>query len=605
MKIRVPALVLLLVCASPAAAQNVAQEGDAEVCENGRITHIFIDNHSIFDTSDPELDARLEWAYDLANGLHRRTQPEVIRRELVFHEGDCFEPRLLEESERLLRALGFLSDVDVFAVPQDGGDHHVIVDTQDEWSTKVEVQVDVSGGIGFDGARVQEANLLGTGRTLELFYLDRRLAREYGAAYATPQLFGTRWDFAARIGDTRAGTFFEQSLSFPFVGEVGRWALRQSFRRNDRYFDLVAAGEPPASSLNIGPEIHLLLPMREKGMDIGVVRRFGRPGGLSLIGGGLSFQEVTYPGGRAASLLVAGSSFEDSTTALQPYLDPVWTTLEEVQNIRAFVVLGHRSIGWSEQGGLDAFAADQDVRVGSEVGLALGRSLAGLEEADDLFTTLTLFTGFLPHERLVLSAESRMDARRDFDAPVDEDEWRDVIADGRLLAYWRPPGLERHTLVGRLTAAAGWANVVPFQLTLGGRNALRGYDDWRFPGGRRVVLTLEDRVFVGWPFPDFWDIGLTGHVDVGRVWPGELAYPYGIDSGWRASGGVGLRGNFPAGGRTTYRLDIATPLDAFDLGATRIIISVGEPIGLGRFDRREIDRSRLSGVSSDVFNFPR
>lgn len=606
---KLPAACAVLVLAGPLAAQDAgagaATDSTAQTCPSGRIEHVFIDNHSIFDTTDPDLDPRVEWAYRLANRLHVRTEPAVIERELLFAEGDCFDPERIEESERLLRGLGFLSDVDVYGVPQEDGGYDVVVDTQDEWSTKAYLQV--GSGLSLDGGQIEESNLLGSGRSVDLFYLDHSLARSYGAAYQTPQLLGTRWDFGVRGGSTRAGTFFEEYVSYPFVGELGKWASRQSFRRRDRYFDLVAAGAPSGASPPPREEIHLLMPVREKAMEVGIVRRFGRIGALNLLGGALSFQEISYPGGRQSSVLVLGSQIGDSTAAVAPYLDPVWTRLQEVQTIRAFFLIGHRSVDWVQRVGLDALAAEQDVRVGSEVGLAIGRSLPGLQTADDMFGTITFFTGWAPGDQFVFSADARVDARRDFDAPVGSPEWRDVLGETRLVAYLTPHVLPRHTLVARVLGSGGWNNVTPFQLTLGGPRALRGFEDWRYPGGRRIVATVEDRYYVGWPFPDLFDLGLTAGADVGRVWPGDLPYPYGTDSSWKASVALGMRANFPAGGRTTYRIDVAAPVNrSFRLSQTRLLFSVGESIGLSaRPERPQVQRSRLSSLSGDVFNFPR
>src|SRR5690606_38584565 len=109
-----------------------------------------------------------------------------------------------------------------------------------------------------------EFNVLGTGREVEFFLLERDANREYGVGYATPQLLGTRWDLDFSFGRTRAGSFARQSLAYPFVGEVGRWAARQGFRRDDRFFDYVIDGDD---------EEHVLLPTRDKGFDVAVVGR--------------------------------------------------------------------------------------------------------------------------------------------------------------------------------------------------------------------------------------------------------------------------------------------------------------------------------------------
>ena len=85
-------------------ARHAAQE-----CEAGRISYIFIDNKSIFDTSEMEAGSRFLWAYQIANAFHFQTREDFLSRELLFETGDCFDPFLLEETERILRAYPFIA----------------------------------------------------------------------------------------------------------------------------------------------------------------------------------------------------------------------------------------------------------------------------------------------------------------------------------------------------------------------------------------------------------------------------------------------------------------------------------------------------------------
>jgi hypothetical protein len=115
-------------------------------CPGGRISQLFIDNHSIFDPEELADERRFRWAYEIVNTLHVRTRPRFIRRELLFGVGSCYDAELLEESERLLRLYPFIANADVFGLRQPDGSWHVVVDTQDEWTTKLNLAMRWDGG---------------------------------------------------------------------------------------------------------------------------------------------------------------------------------------------------------------------------------------------------------------------------------------------------------------------------------------------------------------------------------------------------------------------------------------------------------------------------
>ncbi|NIP79063.1 MAG: hypothetical protein GWM90_07605, partial [Gemmatimonadetes bacterium] len=533
-----------------------AQAAPDSACP-GIIEHIFVDNHSIFDTSDPDLDPRFRWAYSLANRLHVRTSEEVIGRELLFERGDCFDPMLLEESERLLRGHDFIARVDIYGIQQPGGGYHVIVDTEDEWSTQVELKFDLSGEFEFEELHVREENVLGTGRSVGFFYQSMEATQTYGLRYESPQLFRTRWDLELAVGQTRAGELFHQEIRYPFLGEIGKWAMREWLHYQDRLFDYVLPHQPGYCPPD-GPDCRILVPIRHRGMHLAGLRRFGRVGNLTVLGAGLSFQEISYPGADSNAITyVEGGDYESRTPAPPGLREPAADQTELLRNIRAVLLLGKRNIVWRQRRGLDSFRGDEDVRLGAEIELAFARSLPGLESDNDLYGSMDLYAAAGPPSFFV-AGRMRADARRDYDTDPDRFEMKDVFAEGEAFLYVRPPFLPSHTLVFRAAGAGGWHLETPFQLTLGGERSLRGWPEDGLPGGRRVVLTAEDRWFIGWPFPGVADFGTSVFADLGRIWPGDA--PYGLDSGWRATIGAGIRANFPARGSNTFRVDAAFPV---------------------------------------------
>jgi hypothetical protein len=569
-----------------------AQVAEPDACPSGVVRHIFIDNHSIFDTSDPSLDPRFRWAYRLANRLHVRTRPDVIERELLFGVGDCFDPVLLEESARLLRAYPFIAKVDLYGIQQPGGGYHVIVDTEDEWSTQVEARADLSGGgLRLEGLHVRERNLLGTGRELGLFYRSREATHEYGLGYRAPQFLGTRWVVDLDVGRTRAGTLVRQAVAHPFVGEIGRWSFRQLLQHRDHHFDYLI---PPSDE---GIERRILVPVTERGLYAVGFRRFGQPGNLTLMGAGLSLLELGFEDAADRGImLVQGREYEGRVPAPPELRAPAEERIEELRNIRVVALVGKRNITWQERRGLDSFRGRQDVRVGAEVELMVGRSLPGLRTDNDLYASLDLYAGLGPPAAFFVT-RLRTDARRDYDTTPGDFELKDIFSEGEALLYLRPPPLPRHTIVLRAAGAGGWHVRTPYQITLGGERSLRGWPEDRFPGGRRVVFTAEDRWFAGWPLPGVADIGTSLFVDVGRIWPGDA--PYGRDSFWRTSVGGGLRVNFPAGGTNTFRVDAAFPVGSDGgLGRMQLLIGVGEYLGVTTpFSDPRFHRSRIPPIT--------
>jgi hypothetical protein len=591
-----PAFLLLtllsLLPAVPAAAQSARHEAPPPACEHGRISALFIDNHSIFDTTDPKVDRRLVRMYRIANALHVRTRESVIRRELLFRPGDCYAPRLLSESERLLRANGYLARVDVYPLLQPDSSYHVVVDTRDEWSTRVDLGLSFERGLGLERLSLTEANFLGTGRAVELFYIRRDANRDYGIGYHTRQLASSRWTLDAAVGRTRRGTFASQSLAYPFREEGGRWGAQQTFRRYDRTFDFALDHE--------GTEHHVLVPLYSQAFELALVRRLGRPGHLTTLGAAFSTVELDYPGGIAAAELIEGGRFGDPLPADTPWTRPLEGRLTPLRTARVLALLGQRNITWVKRRGLDALQGAQDIRIGWEGELAVGRSLPGRKDDRNLFTAASLY-GALDRGPLLLAGRVLGDARRVLGAPPAA-RWVDLLVDGEALAYWRP--VEHHTVVGRAAATGGWNTMTPFQLTLGGELGVRGYGRERFPGGKRLLFSLEDRIYFGGPYRDVLDLGGTLFLDVGRVGAGDA--PYGASSGWRGAAGLGLRGAFPAGGRTTYRADLALPLErGAGLRDLRLIISVGELLGLSpRVRRARPEDFRPLPPGGAPFHFP-
>jgi hypothetical protein len=514
----------------------------------------------------------------------------VIERDLLFRVGDCLDAGRLAETERVLRGRRYLAAAEVFPVPQADGTHHVVVRTQDEWSTRVEVRTESGDGAPrVAGIALREDNVAGTGRHLSLFYLPLRDGRTWGARAESPQLLGTRWQGVVAGGRTPSGYLAEQSLSLPFVGERGGRALRQRFLHADRSFEFIGPGA-------LGPT-EILLPERRRTFDVGGALRFGRPGNLSLLG-------LLVVGEYVERLGPPRYAREDripDDAELQ--LGEVAAQRDSIGSVRLMVVGGQRNLAFVQRRGLETLAAVEDVRLGVEVELGVGRSLAWLAPDDDLALELGIYAAGAPSGSSIAGVRAVVEGKRDFAAPALEPEWQDIFSQLDAWLYWRAAPASRHTVVAVMRGSGGWNTGIPFQLTLGSATGLRGYPWHLAPGGRRLTGTAELRSRLDWPFPRLFDSGTVLFLDAGRIWSGDV--PFGEDLGVHTAAGAGIRLAFPRGSRQTFRLDVGVPLAGERRLRPGFTIGVGQAVGLGtlRTDP-QILRSSRSAVGTSLFGYP-
>lgn len=563
---------LVLACvAAPLDAQNGSSTSTDAPCSEGVVTSIEFERHGVFDPDATSVGA-LAWTYRALNLLHVRTAQSFVRRELLFQEGDCFDPFLVSESERLLDRYGFLARAEITDEDDGAGGRRVFVETQDEWSTKVDVGVTYDQRLNLEKIEVTEENFLGQGVFAEFTHRERRETRTQAIGLATPRLFG-RTDASIKWGRARAGQIFEQYLRYPFIGETGTYSIRQGYSRGTRYFAYATDGDEAFTQV--------LVPAFREVVELSGARRFGDPGQSVIAGVTLSRDVVRFSDGPQVALI---DDFDD----LQPFPGvppgPLTDQLRESAATRLTLHLGTRRYRYEQYRGIDGLRDRQLVSLGFYAGVSLGRGFSvltpsGVPGVDDLFGRAHASFG-APVGSSLLHGGFTVESRHD------DGRWQDLLGDADAVAYLRSEGLRSHTIFLRASVAGGWRTTLPYQLSLGGRQGIRSLVEDRFPGGRMMRFVVEDRVLFPWPSPGTADLGMTFFGDLGRVWPGDV--PYAVDSGWQAALGLGIRLGLPAGTRNIVRADVAFPVGA----------SGGSPIFRMTF---EVNRLRDGFFTEDVF----
>lgn len=403
-------------------------------------------------------------------------------------------------------------------------------------------------------------------------------------------LFGTRVDAIVHGGRTRSGRYFSQSLQKPFLSAFGDRAFRQVIARRDDYFGYAL---PP--ELGFSPAY---LRYRAELWELAYQARLGRPTGRrAILGVGISGESFDAPFGAEGARAVVDGIFSESAVASDAVRAELSRQASPYATKRLSLFLGLRDARFDARRGVDAIQAPQDLFIGSDLTLTLAPGFSiSPGDRSDLLTRLKGRFGFMG-DRTYLLTRLDVHARRAAGDGPEPDGWRDIVGSLRTDAYWTQR--DWASLYLRAGMSGGWRTERPFQLRLGGREAIRAYDEDAFPGGRLLFVSAEQRLTLDRLSPSFADLGAALFADAGRMWAGDA--PFGRTSGWESGIGVGLRAS-PAGARQVFRVDALLPL-THQRHARGVVLRVYAEI-FGVIERRrwpsQVDRSRWYGNDLDL-----
>ena len=194
------------------------------------IDTIIVIRENVFD----EDEIRSSGLFRLANKLHVTTHENVIRKELLFTEGEVYDSAAVAESERVLRNRQIFRELSVDTA-HIGDRFAVLVRTQDGWSTKPKFTFAVaSDGTSTVTLGINEINLVGTGNQLYVAY-EKQVDRDgLNLTADFRRLFGSNLDVSgnfAGLSDGRNGNWVFgvpfRSLDTDFSAEYQGWAANQ------------------------------------------------------------------------------------------------------------------------------------------------------------------------------------------------------------------------------------------------------------------------------------------------------------------------------------------------------------------------------------------
>ena len=486
------------------------------------IGEIRIRNENIFDMNDPKEN---NFLYRTANWLHIRTRASVIERQLLFKRGEPLSVRLIEETERILRSNHYLYDVSITPVAYHDGVADLEVKTRDTWTLAPGVSFSRSGGANSQSVDFKEYNLFGTGTYIGLARTSD--ADRSGTLFqiVNNNALGTRSSvdfFNANYDD---GHRRSVSLQHPFYALDTRWAAGVSALQDDRIESAFRSG------VIVGQYRHKQ-DSREVfgGWSRGLVDGWTHRYSLGLI-----YQAEHY-GIDPALVPPTQLPFDQSLTS--PFLryEVIEDDYEKAKN-------------------RDLIGRPEYFAMGLQSRFQLGRSLPALGSTRQLWSySATVSDGFVINKKDALLASMSLSGQYGYGRG--ENEFL-----GANARYYRRQDERSLFYIGISGDIAQDPNKSD-QLLLGGDNGLRGYPLRYQSGDKRVLLTVEERLYSDWyPFRLF-RVGAAVFYDVGRAWGSQASTNPARNQGWLNDAGLGLRilSARSAFGNTLH-LDFAFPLN--------------------------------------------
>ncbi len=429
------------------------------------IQSIELDRLQPFDST-----SEMRWIERVANALHTQTKEFVIRRELLFREGDTVNLDLLEESERNLRRLGYLSNVEIRRDQASDSTVNVKVVTRDNWTLYGYGWFEKQGGITKFGANFSESNLAGLGQNLGLGYdhqSDRRNPNGYSASYYVPRLFSSEWESSVAYANSEDWRVIALQVDKPFYTEASDWSTG----------------------------IHA---------DRGTVKVQRYENGIATSTRFLNFQSQDLWG--VYSLNAGDRKARIGSALVRQRYDQDSLFNRTAQH----VTLLDFSFGWMERSFLketylNSLGVIEDVPVGFA-----GSAVAGKDLVDPRLSYFLLQSLFS-----VVSGNFFASGGAGIQGYRSGASFRDVTFSAALTLAFKThhSGVAAANFTG--TFGSNWTPGA--QLYLDSRNMLRGIPAYALSGNRRLTFNLEDRLDNGLEFW-YFKTGSVFFLDGGMIW---------------------------------------------------------------------------------------
>lgn len=218
-----------------------------------RIRKIEIRRLNVFGADINNPDAyNPEKSQNLLNKTHINTSERIIRKNLLFSEGDTLSAIALSDNERILRGLSFIDDARINVVPVSGDEVDIIVITKDVYS--LGGSYEPASGLKKGTISVFEKNVLGMGHGLGIsmpFDTNVPDSPGFGFNYIIDNIARSFINMKLFYNEGLGQKFYGIDISRILVSSATKYAGGISIRHMDEKVDIKTPDMPEPFRYNL------------------------------------------------------------------------------------------------------------------------------------------------------------------------------------------------------------------------------------------------------------------------------------------------------------------------------------------------------------------
>lgn len=496
---------------------------DAQLEASGaRIGEIRIETKEIFDLDNPKEN---NWLFRSADELHIRTRESAIRAQLLFHSGDLYSRRLLDETARNLRQnASFMREPEIYPLRYHDGVVDLVIITHDVWTLQPGINFGRSGGTNTASIDVSDDNFLGLGKYVELGHGENVDRSSSFALWGDPNVWGSHWQDSMLYEQNSDGKVWSVGGGYPFYSLETRYD----------------GGGSTGSSRSVVTRYSLGNPYDAYQFDWRVTDFY--------FGHALFINELW-----TERMLIG---FRHDQSEFAPALNQTLLAPLPADRNLAYPYLRMQWLqnNYTTTRNLELIAFTEDLHIGLDASAGLGWATPAFgADRNALLADAEIGYNWVFGPRNYFFVYGRLYSRLEYG------RMDDTVVSGNASYYLTTSDSSK--LLVHFLADAGHRLDSDHNFEIGGDSGLRGYPLRYQNGDGRAQFTVEERVYTNWFLFQLVHVGGAVFFDMGRTW-GSTPVPT-PQLGLLKDLGVGLRlGNARSSFGSVIHIDLATPLDA-------------------------------------------